>query len=150
LESTGRPRHFFDNTIIAFVIAFLVMTATFIYSASLWADLFAFIVSWVATDIIFSLFIAGGSGIFIFKPFSTETLFKGRAYLLFLGMIVFSTYASSWVITTYLKNILTSQDTVMILGFVVPKAILVTNFLTGLFAFGDFNARFYQREKQQQ
>jgi hypothetical protein len=150
LANNARSGNFYDNTVVAFLIAFVGMTAAYMYSASVWTDLFAIIVSWVATDAIFSMCVAGGSGIFMFKPFSTETLFKGRAYLLFVGMIVFSSWLSSLAIDAYLKNFLTSQGAVPIFGVLVPNAILATNFLTGLFAFADFNARFYQRQKQHQ
>jgi hypothetical protein len=150
LESSGNTRYFFDSTLIASLIAFIGMTAAYVYSVALWILLSATIVSWVATDVIFSLFVAGGSGIFIFKPFSTETLFKGRAYLLFLGMIVFSTVISSWLIDRYLDTLLKSQDMFTILVVTIPKSILATNFFTILLAFVDFNTRFYQRQKQSQ
>jgi hypothetical protein len=138
-----------DNALIAFIVAVILMTVAFVYSASLWRDVFAIIVSWVLTDSVFSLCVAGGSGIFIFKPFSKETIFKGKAYLVFLGMIIFSTYLSSLAIDNYMKSLLTSQDVVNILGYLIPWAIIATNIATGLFAFLDFNARFYQRQKQQ-
>jgi hypothetical protein len=144
------PTHLLDNTLVAFIATIVGMTATFVYSSSLWSDLFAVTVSWVLTDIIFSFLIAGGGGIFMLRPFSTETLFKGKAYLVFLGMIIFSTYASSYCIDIYLKSILTSQDTVSIVGFSIPRAIIATNFAVGLLAFLDFNARFYQRQRQRQ
>ncbi len=142
------PTHIVDNAFVAFLVAVAAMTVAFVYSATLWSNIFSVIVSWVLTDFIFSFFVAGGGRIFIFKPFGKETIFKGKAYLVFLGMIILSTYLSSLGIDNYLKSMLTSQDIVNIFGFLIPKAIIATNVATGVFAFLDFNARFYQRQKQ--
>ena len=138
-----------NNSLVVFVLLVSAMTIIYIYSVTLWTTLFSITVSWVLTDFIFSFLIAGGSGIFQFRPFSTQTLYKGKAYLVFFAMIVGSTYVSSLLIDTFLKSVLTSQDVMEILSLSIPRPIIVTNLMAGVAVFLDLNARFYQREKQQ-
>jgi len=136
-----------NNAVVAFFFSVVVMTLIYAYSVVLWTDLFSITTSWVLTDFFFSLLIAGGSGIFIFKPFNTETLHKGKAYLVFYAMIVFSTLLSSAFIDAFLKSTETSQDVVTILGTSIPHYIIFTNFVAGILVFVDMNTRFYQRQK---
>jgi len=112
-----------DNPLVSgiFLVALLVLAYYFAYS--LWTYVFTVFLTYFVADMVVKLILAGGGGIFQFRPFGTETQSHGHALLIFACVIIFSAFVSVWATDFITKNII--MNSADLSSVVIPIAVIV-------------------------
>jgi hypothetical protein len=145
----------FDNPVIAFIIAFAVLSIVGYEYRDLWIYLFSAAVAWVASDFIINLIVRGGSGLAKIPLWGNQIQTKGRSYLAFCFGIFFATAGSAFFSDALFKMMEFGVKTsVTAAGVTLTPyqtewtTIIISSFLCSILVFVDFNTRFYGREER--
>ncbi len=151
-----KKRSPFDNAIVAFLIAFVVLTLVGCVYRDLWIYLFSAAVAWVVSDFFINLIVRGGSGLAKIPLWGNQIQTKGRSFLAFCFGIFFATAISALFSEALFKA--------MEFGVVVSvtaagvsltpyqtewTTILVSSLICSALVFGDFSTRFYGRDQRE-
>jgi hypothetical protein len=152
-----KKRSPFDNALVAFVIAFAVLSIVGYGYRDLWVYLFSAAVAWVASDFAINLIVRGGSGLAKIPLWGNQIQTKGRSYLAFCFGIFFATAGSAFFSDALFKMMEFGVKTsVTAAGVTLAPyqtewtTILVSSFVCSVLVFVDFNSRFYGREERKE
>jgi hypothetical protein len=142
----------FDNPVIAFIIAFAVLSLVGYGYRNLWVYLFSAAVAWVASDFAINLIVRGGGGLAKIPLWGNNIQTKGRSYLAFCFGIFFATAGSAFfsdalfkVMEFGVRTSVTAAGVTLTPYQTEWTTILVSSFLCSILVFVDFNTRFYGR-----
>jgi len=151
-----RKKSPFDNPIVAFVIAFAVLSLVGYGYRDLWIYLFSAAVAWVASDFAINLIVRGGGGLAKIPLWGNNIQTKGRSYLAFCFGIFFATAGSAFFSDALFKLMefgvrasVTTAGVSLTPYQAESTTILVSSLVCSILVFVDFNTRFYGRGQRQ-
>lgn len=142
-----------DNAVVAFIIAFVVLSVVGYVYRDLWVYLFSAAVAWVGSDFFVNLIVRGGGGLAQIPLYGSQIQTKGRSYLAFCFGIFFATAISAFFSDALFKMMeFGVRVTVTATGISLTTyqtdwtTIIVSSLVCSILIFVDFNVRFYDRE----
>lgn len=120
-----------ENPIISGIFLIIVLILAYYFVFNLWTYIFTAFLTYFVADILVRLLVAGGGGIFQFRPLGNETTHYGHALLIFSGVIIFSSFISAWASDSITKKI--NMDNTNFWSVFIPVAILVILIFVNMF-----------------
>jgi hypothetical protein len=130
-----------QNPAIAFALILACLLVFGVIFPVYWISVFTIIFTYLASDLVLSLFIKGGNGIAVIPAINNKTKHKGHTFLVFFGAIIASTLISEFFNDFILMLISQNSEIWYFILFLASIG------LAGA-VFADLQAKFYAHDEE--